>query len=193
MSAARSDGTLHDEVGGGEDTSPASSPCFEAFAQSAWPALVRAARRYVPDHTADDIAQTALESIFKQWGRVARMDHPVGYAVTVARSRAIDHLRRQREVPVSSEELTPLVDEGLLRAAPSGDVDLLELVLSVAEQVPGRTGQVLHLSLFGYAPQEIAGLLGVAPSTVRVLLHRARQYLMASEEVRSLIRSNHRS
>ncbi|KAK1182474.1 sigma-70 family RNA polymerase sigma factor [Streptomyces sp. NBS 14/10] len=192
MSAPRSDTRSHGEAGGGDGTSPVSLACFEAFARNARPALVRAARRYVPDHTADDVAQNVLESIFKKWDRVVIMDHPVGYAVTVARSRAIDQLRQQqREFPVASEELAPLIEEGRLRGTSSDDVDVLELMQSLVKGISGRAGQVLQLSLLGYTHQEIAEFLRVSPSTVRVLLHRARRQLKASDEVRSLTRATH--
>ncbi|MFD9053216.1 sigma factor-like helix-turn-helix DNA-binding protein [Streptomyces zaomyceticus] len=54
---------------------------------------------------------------------------------------------------------------------------------SLAKGVSGRTGQVLQRRLLGYAHQELAETLRVSPSTVRVLLHRPRQQLKASDEV----------
>lgn len=185
MSATRSDARPHGEAGGGEDTSPASPACFAAFAERVRPVLVKVARGYVPPHLADDVAQSALEVTFRKWDRVGLMDRPVAYAVTVAKHRAIDYLRQQgRESVVANEELTPVIEARQLREAPSSDVDVLALLQSLVDEVPGRAGEVLRLSLHGHTSQEIAELLDVSPATVRVLLHRARQQLKDSDVVR---------
>ncbi|MCS0605684.1 sigma-70 family RNA polymerase sigma factor [Streptomyces sp. NPDC002734] len=180
MTAARFKDGQRGEVGGGEDTSPASPACFEAFARSAIPALIRVARQYVPDHTAEDVAQAALEVVLRKWDRVLTMDNPMGYAMTVAKHRSIDLWRKQRrEFPVDSELLAPLLEQQS-DAAANDDADARMELLALVTAMSGRAGEVLRLSLAGFTNQEIAELLGISQSTVRVLMHRARLHIVAS-------------
>ncbi|AVZ75574.1 hypothetical protein SLUN_28575 [Streptomyces lunaelactis] len=130
----------------------------------------------------DDVARV-LESLFGQWERVARMSNPLGYAVAAARNRAVDVLRRQREIPTDSELLIPLVEQQDHGTA-VGDSDVLEDVLSAVKAMRGQMGRVLLMSLAGLGHGEIAERLGVTQSTVRLLLHRGWRQLMASDEVR---------
>ena len=48
----------------------------------------------------------------------------------------------------------------------------------VLKQLPGKYGIVIHLYYYeGYSTEEIAGLLGKKPSTIRTQLTRAREIL----------------
>jgi RNA polymerase sigma-70 factor (ECF subfamily) len=48
-------------------------------------------------------------------------------------------------------------------------------VIGVLRALPPRQCQVLALTLDGWSPAEIAGLLGIAPSAVRANLMKARR------------------
>lgn len=53
-----------------------------------------------------------------------------------------------------------------------------QYLAEVLKQLPGKYGIVIHLYYYeGYATEEIAGLLGKKPSTIRTQLTRAREIL----------------
>ncbi|MGH4034129.1 sigma-70 family RNA polymerase sigma factor [Actinomycetota bacterium Odt1-20B] len=151
-------------------------PRFDDFARKARPILLTVARGYVDDHAADDVAQNALWSIYKSWDRVALMSSPVAYAKAAVRHRAIDYLRRHRDIPTADELLVPLAEQRDAEQLNS-DYELREILRRAVQRLPSRSAQVIWLSLRGMLIQEIADDLGITPSTVRVLLHRARVQL----------------
>ncbi|MGT2530689.1 RNA polymerase sigma factor [Streptomyces nojiriensis] len=188
-----SDATLDDGADGGACASPASLARLDEFVRTAYPAILRSARRFVSDRVAEDVAQEALLSVLRNWERVAEMSNPVGYAVTAARNLAIDSLRRhQREILMGHDVLT-LVAEGLTEWEPEegGDVEVLELVRSAVSAMPGQRGEVLRMRLAGLSDRKIAASLGVTPSTVAVQLHRARKQLIRSEAIQRHVREAH--
>src|SRR5471030_2689473 len=49
---------------------------------------------------AEDAAQEAFAIAAERWPRDGEPDNPVGWLISTARNRAIDHIRRQRVLPI---------------------------------------------------------------------------------------------
>jgi RNA polymerase sigma factor (sigma-70 family) len=114
---------------------------------------------------AQDVTQEAFLQLLLHWGRVSRFDRPGAWVRRVAiritgRAMGRDALRHQAEAEAASPwEPRPF------------DLDVMDAIRSLTHQ------QRVAVVLFYYERatlEEIAELLGCAPSTVGVHLHRAR-------------------
>lgn len=119
---------------------------------------------------AHDLAQEAFARTYRHWRQVRVGPNPAGYLFTVA-----FRLRRRsriREATLESVEGLPAPDPGL---------DTMAAVRAGLAAMPARQRACATLCLYlGLSPAEAADVLGLAPATVRVQLHRARQALRAA-------------
>jgi RNA polymerase sigma-70 factor, ECF subfamily len=123
--------------------------------------------------TAEELAQDAFVSLHRHWGRVVGYDDPAAWLRRVATNLAVSSLRRRtREA------------RALLRFRTSLPVAALELPADAerywdaVRALPARQAQCVALRYFEDRPiDEIASILGIAASTVRVHLHQARKAL----------------
>jgi RNA polymerase sigma-70 factor, ECF subfamily len=151
---------------------PEDGPGFEEFFERHYAPLARGLVLVVGDGgEAEDLAEEAFVRAWDQWERVRSMASPVGYvyrvAVNLHRNRvrriARELRRRRRPEPVSDPaEAAEARDEvrRALAALPSGQREALVLV-----------------GWFGMSVEEAARTLGIAPSSLRSRLHRARHAL----------------
>lgn len=130
---------------------------------------------------AEELAQDAFVKAFGRWDRICRYDDPGAWVRRVAINLAMSSLRRRsREVRMlarmalrrepSSEDLIP------------GDAEFW----SAVRDLPRREAQCIALRyLDDCSTAEIAAVLDIAQSTVRVHLHHARLKLatMLTEEL----------
>jgi RNA polymerase sigma factor (sigma-70 family) len=141
---------------------------FKVFFRREWPRLVSYCRIVfdLPLPAAEDVAQEAFLSVFRQWGAV---DRPGGYIRKVATRSA---LRRYPEELVA--DMAVLLADGV-----SGDAEPEEryLVQEALRQLPGQQRAVFALHLDDYADHDIAGILGLSTATVRSYRRHARQSL----------------
>jgi RNA polymerase sigma-70 factor (ECF subfamily) len=131
--------------------------------------LVLCGRRSV----AEELAQDAFVAAFRHWDRVGAYDDPAAWVRRVAVNLATSWLRRRtREV----RALTRLASR---REEESGgrSVDDDEFWQAV-RALPRRQAQCVALRyLDDQSTEEIAAVLGIAVTTVRVHLHAARAAL----------------
>ncbi len=127
-------------------------------------------------HEAEEIAQDAFCRVWERWEHVAALDDPEGYvyrtAMNVWRSRA-----RRTAVAVRRAVHAVPPDDGLARVE-ANDAVLRALALLTRRQ---RAAIVLS-DLLGFTIAEAGQALGVRPSTVRVLVKRARDRLRIEME-----------
>jgi RNA polymerase sigma-70 factor (ECF subfamily) len=108
-----------------------------------------------------------------------RGDGPLeAWMLRIARSAAIDHVRRARRRPRTTDE--PGVDDEMFTVAGGGaDVDLQLLV----DALPLDTREALVLTrVMGCSYEEAAAVLDVPVGTVRSRVFRARRQLVAALE-----------
>ena len=136
---------------------------------------------------AEEIAQDALVSALERWPDSGTPDNPAAWLMTVAKNRALDHLRHRKLEQDKEAELTYEI-EGLLQdAAPDleralddniGD-DLLRLVFVACHPVLSTEARVaLTLRLLGgLTTDEIARAFFVPEATVAQRIVRAKRTL----------------
>lgn len=132
--------------------------------------------RFVPRDDAEDVVQ---QTFFELWRSRARVDTTrplVAFVLGIARKRAIDHLRRRKNVVVDVEALRDLVgDDG------GGLVERLTWASEVRrglDALVDEQREALELAYFGDLSQrEIAERLGVPLGTVKARMARGMQRL----------------
>jgi RNA polymerase sigma-70 factor (ECF subfamily) len=127
-------------------------------------------------HEAEEIAQDAFCRVWERWEHVATLDDPEGYiyrtAMNVWRSR-----RRRTAVAVRRAVHAVPPDDELDR------VDVQDTVLRALMSLTERQrASIVLIDLLGFTSAEAAQALGVRPSTVRVLVMRARDRLRTDLE-----------
>src|SRR3954470_21087411 len=157
------------------------TPTFDDYVASRGAALLRLAFMLTGDrHLAEDLTQDVLARVYGRWTRIAGLEQVDAY---VRRALVNTHVswRRRRssgEVPVA-EPVDPAVsDAGPDRAEAAAERDQAWRLLAT---LPRRQRAVLVLRYYeDLSDQEIAGILGCSPATVRSQASRALATLRGS-------------
>jgi RNA polymerase sigma-70 factor (ECF subfamily) len=133
---------------------------------------------------AEEIAQDAFMQLLDRWASVSTYEQPGAWVRRVAIRMAVRHLRRDRMRSLL-ERRTRLAPEA------SDELTLPQTeVLAAVRQLPTNQRVAVVLHYFEDRPvADIADVLGCAPATARVHLHKARQRLAAilQEEVDDVV------
>ncbi len=122
---------------------------------------------------AEELAQDAFVSAYRNWQRVARYDDPGAWVRRVVVNLSTSALRRRTR---EARALTRLALRRDNDPAPRFDVD--DDFWRAVRALPRRQAQCVALRyLDDRTDDEIAAVLGIAPTTVRVHLHTARSAL----------------
>jgi RNA polymerase sigma-70 factor (ECF subfamily) len=149
---------------------------FEWLFRTEYGPLVRTVYLVVRDAgRAEEIAQDAFTTLFLHWRRVSRYERPDAWVRRVALRLAIRHAKRERLRTV----LERTAGAGLASSVrpdpgPGPDPDL---AMAVAGLPPMQRACVVLCYFEDRPTDEIADILRIAPSTVRVHLTRARRHL----------------
>jgi RNA polymerase sigma-70 factor (ECF subfamily) len=124
-------------------------------------------------HEAEDITQQVFAKLIRVIGKYEQREVPfLAWILRVARNLAIDHLRKQRMIPV--EEIRP-TDTASGDPASGGRMRELQEALSM---LPVDQREVLFLRHFaGLSPTEIATRTGRSEGSIHGLHHRGRRAL----------------
>jgi RNA polymerase sigma-70 factor (ECF subfamily) len=142
---------------------------FSELATAHWRRLLALARSIVADLEAEDVVQDAL---IKAWRKLGTLRDPESFAAWLTRivaNTAIARARRRRF-------FEPIDGAAVTAAGSSIDsrIDIARLLFKLAP----KQRAVLHLTAIeGYTDREIAGILGIASSSVRVHRLRGRRRL----------------
>jgi RNA polymerase sigma-70 factor (ECF subfamily) len=130
-------------------------------------------------HDAEDVTQQVFAKLIHVIGKYEQREVPFfAWILRVARNLAVDHLRRQRLVPVA--ELRTAGDGG---GDPGGGVRVNDLREALAELPKDQREVVVLCHVAGLSATEISLRLGRSESSIHGLHHRGRQALKA--ELRS--------
>lgn len=126
-------------------------------------------------HEAEDVTQQVFAKLIHVIGKYEERDVPfLAWILRVARNLAVDHLRRQRTIPV--EEVRAASEPS---SDPAGGQRMTDLREALSE-LPRDQCEVLVLRHFaGLSPIEIAKLTGRSEGSVHGLHHRGRRALKA--------------
>ena len=128
---------------------------------------------------AEDAAQEAFAIAAERWPRDGEPDNPVGWLISTARNRAIDHLRRQRvlaeKTKLLAREVTLTSEATVYQSATFPD-ERLELIFTCCHPALALDAQVaLTLrTLGGLSTEEIALAFLVPAETMSKRLTRAK-------------------
>ena len=128
---------------------------------------------------AEDAAQEAFAIAAERWPRDGEPDNPVGWLISTARNRAIDHLRRQRvlaeKTKLLAREVTLTSEATVYQSATFPD-ERLELIFTCchpALALDARVALTLR-TLGGLSTEEIALAFLVPAETMSKRLTRAK-------------------
>lgn len=122
---------------------------------------------------AEDLMQDAFIRVFERWDRVGRMNDPVGYLYRTAMN-SFRQLRRRAAV-ASRHLFSPGAG-----VDPYDAVETEDITIRALETLSRRQRAVVVLiDMLQFPTDEVARILGTAPSTVRVHLARARAALQS--------------
>ena len=149
-------------------TDKAYNDCVDNFADGVYRFIVKNIR-----HTEDaqDIVQSAFEKLWVNREQVLP-EKAKSYLFTVAYHQMIDHIRKSNKMPLSEDTKIPqqqIVQE---------DEELKQVLMrAINELNPIQKSLVLLKDYEGYSYQEIAEIMNLSDSQVKVYLHRARLIL----------------
>jgi RNA polymerase sigma-70 factor (ECF subfamily) len=129
-------------------------------------------------HEAEDITHQVFAKLIGAIGKYEEREVPFfAWLLRVARNVAVDHIRRNRAIPVEEVRLTGDAGApGSDPAHPDGSQDLREALAAL----PFEQREVVVLRHFaGLSPGDIATLTGRTEASVHGLHHRGRRALAA--------------
>lgn len=143
---------------------------FEDFFRAEYDRLFRAVTMITGSRQeAEDVLQVAFLKVFERWGRVSGMDKPQGYLYRVAMNEFRSRYRRTARA--AKRTFIPGEPDDAF-----ADVDTRDVVVrALRELIPQQRAAIVLTGLLGYSSEEAGEMLGLAPSTVRVLATRARE------------------
>jgi RNA polymerase sigma factor (sigma-70 family) len=122
-----------------------------------------------PAHVAAELAQEAMITAYQRWDTITT---PRTYVWTVAYRAFIRHALHKDEQPVAEVPEPTAV----LPHPEDAETWLQEQeITGMLRALPSRQRQVLALTLDGWPPAQIAGLLDIDPSAARSNLKKARR------------------
>lgn len=125
---------------------------------------------------AEELAQEAFLAAHRRWSSVGAYDDPGAWVRRVVANRSVSVIRRRA---VEVRALARL--SGQRRPQPDALPEDSECFWRAVRSLPARQAQVVALHyLEDRSVEDIAGVLGCAPSTVKVHLYRARAALAST-------------
>lgn len=148
---------------------------FELFVEAEAPSLLGALRLLTRDRAeAEDVMQEALLKVWERWERVRGLDDPTGYLYRTAMNLYRKRLRRAAVAIRYAVGLRPPRDH-------LAEVESRDTVLrALATLSPRQRMSLVLTDLLDYSSQDAGHVMGVTPSTVRVLASQARAALRGS-------------
>lgn len=129
--------------------------------------------------TAAEVTQEAFARTFARWRRVRTGTNPAGYVFRVA----FRELRRRGHLPDQADGDAAAADVAAASSGPEeqalASVAADAALLVIGAMPPRRRACALLVLAAGLTAEEAGQALGIASSTVRVHVHRARTDLVA--------------
>jgi RNA polymerase sigma factor (sigma-70 family) len=148
---------------------------FDAIAREHGAMIARIARSYEANAgRAEELVQEIWLAVWQALPNFRGEAKMRSFIARVAHNRAISHVareaRRPRAVPLEDTVASQAPTPEDIAAANSARARLERAV----QQLPLNQKVVVTLALEGFAPEEVADVLGITPSAASVRLHRAK-------------------
>ena len=123
---------------------------------------------------AEELMQDAFLKLWERWGSIGAIEDPVAWLFRVSLNGFRMRARRAR---VATRRLVPVFSA----RDPFEDVNIREDVRRMLRSLPQRQRAALVLTeIFDYSSEQAAQILGINPTTVRVLASQGRAALRAT-------------
>jgi RNA polymerase sigma factor (sigma-70 family) len=123
---------------------------------------------------AEELMQDAFLKLWERWDRIGELDDAVGYLYRVALNGSRMRVRRAKVAAKHLIVAHPAPD-------PFDDVDLKEdLHRLMLRLTPRQRAAIVLMDVYGYSSDQAAQMMGIRPSTVRVLASQGRAALRAT-------------
>jgi RNA polymerase sigma-70 factor (ECF subfamily) len=153
---------------------------FRVLYRAVQPGLLRYLRVLVGDD-AEDVASEAWLQVARDLGKFrGDLDGFRGWVATIARHRAIDHLRHQRRRPVAVERVEELADVPGREDTAGAAVDAIgtDAALALIAELPRDQAEAVLLRVvLGLDAPAAAKVLGKRPGAVRTAAYRGLRTL----------------
>jgi RNA polymerase sigma-70 factor (ECF subfamily) len=138
------------------------------------PLVVSYLSRFVPSPDIEDVMQRVFYEVWRVHGRYDPKQSLRGWVLGIARKRAIDHLRKRRDVVVPLDSMREITgDDGREVATRLVWADEVRTAL---DQLPDQQRQVIEMAYFqGYTQSEIAKAISIPLGTVKTRTSRGLQ------------------
>ncbi|WP_309647764.1 SigE family RNA polymerase sigma factor [Nocardioides sp.] len=152
------------------DTDPGADAEFDDYVAARWQRLVRSAVLLgCSTHEAEDVVQTALTRCLMKWSRVRRADDRDAYVYRVLVNTLTDARRRHWRGERPTEHLPELATPDATR-----DVIVRDSVDRALARLSSDQRAAVVLRYYAHLTEaQMAGVLDVAPGTVKSRLSRA--------------------
>lgn len=135
---------------------------------------------------ANDIFQDAMIKVFNHMGEALEVDSVIAWVVKITINTAIDHTRKRRPILLAELDPTDTIEMTDKEASVIEKMEATE-ILTLLRQLPESHRCVFNLYMIeGYSHREIAMKLGIAESSSRVLLSRAKRHLIQLLSIRQV-------
>lgn len=151
---------------------------LEECYRSLGPLVASYLSRYVPQPDIEDVMQRVFYEVWRVHERYDPQLSLRGWVLGIARKRAIDHLRKRRDVVVPIDSMREITgDDGRDVAERLAWADE---VRSALDNLPDQQQQVIEMAYFdGYTQSEIALALDIPLGTVKTRTSRGLHRLAA--------------
>ena len=123
---------------------------------------------------AEELMQDAFLKLWERWDRLDTIEDPVAYLFRVALNGVRMRARRAR---TAASKVLPTATS----RDPFDDVDLREDMRRMLRSISPRQRTAIVLTeIFGYGSEQAARIMGIQPTTVRVLASQGRAALRES-------------
>jgi len=160
---------------GRERAAPAGPPTFEELFLDVHDRLYRALY-FITGSSADaeELMQDAFLKLWERWDRLDTIEDPVAYLFRVALNGVRMRARRARVV---ARKILPAA----ATRDPFDDVNLREDVRRMLRGIsPRQRSAIVLTGILGYNSEQAARIMGIQPTTVRVLASQGRAALKGS-------------
>jgi RNA polymerase sigma-70 factor, ECF subfamily len=156
----------------GDHEAPVGPPSFDELFLDLHDRLYRALYFVTgSSHDAEELMQEAFLKLWERWDEIETIADPTAYLFRVAFNGFRMRARRAR---IAARNLVPLAT---VRDA-FEDIDLQQDVRRMLLVLPTRQRAALVLTeVFGYSSEQASAILGIRPTSVRVLASRGRAAL----------------
>ncbi len=132
---------------------------------------------------AEDVVQDTMVKVWQQKENWQRLNSVEAYCMTICRHLALDKTTQagRRNVPLDGQAEKPSSLSAPDEIASRNE--RVRMIWSLMEKLPEIQRSILQLrDVEGYSYQEIAGILQISDTQVKVYLHRARNFIRSEAE-----------